>query len=155
MAVSTTSYSYFEDIYNLPPIPFSGMYESASHALASGRESVLDALTIWAFSRWSGGTATLAWGDQTNYFHIRGLLSLSEQRSDESFINLIPQYSTLLGTTESQSSRHRSSFLDYMRQVEIWANAYARETAVITSEETEALYDDAFFEAMDLEKKLP
>lgn len=155
MTVSTASYFYPEDRYNLLPVLFSGVYESASHALASDPESVLDALSIWVFSHRPGGTATLVRGDQTNYFQIKGLLSLSEQRLDERFINLILQYSTLLGVTENQSSRHRSSFLDYMRQVEIWAEAYAHETVVITSEEIEAIYDDAFFEAMDLEKKLP
>lgn len=40
----------------------------------------------------------------------------------------------------------------YMRQVRIWAEEYDRDAMVMSLEEFEALYDDAFFEAMDLEK---
>lgn len=42
----------------------------------------------------------------------------------------------------------------YMRQIEIWAECYDREAVSMSPEEFEALYDDAFFEAMDLEKTL-
>lgn len=46
------------------------------------------------------------------------------------------------------------SMATYMRQVEIWAECYDREAGTMSPEELEALYDDAFFEAMDLEKTL-
>lgn len=42
----------------------------------------------------------------------------------------------------------------YMRKIELWAERYDQEAWVMSPEEFEALYDDAFFEAMDLEKTL-
>lgn len=46
------------------------------------------------------------------------------------------------------------AFLEYVRQIEVWADAYDQERIVMSPEELEAIYDDAFFEAMELKKKL-
>lgn len=43
---------------------------------------------------------------------------------------------------------------NYMCKIEAWAEAYDREAWAMSPEEFEALYDEAFFEAMDLEKTL-
>ncbi len=43
---------------------------------------------------------------------------------------------------------------EYMQWVEAGARAYDQEAITMSSKEFEALYDDAFFEAMELENEL-
>lgn len=41
--------------------------------------------------------------------------------------------------------------INYMHQIETWAEAYDQEASAMSLAECETLYDDAFFEAMDLQ----
>jgi hypothetical protein len=52
-------------------------------------------------------------------------------------------------------SRPSPSFETYMKLVNTWANAFDEEATVYATEDLESLYDDAYFEAMELQKKLP
>jgi len=42
-----------------------------------------------------------------------------------------------------------------MRLINTWASAFDEEAAAYTTKELESLYDDAYFEALELQKKLP
>jgi hypothetical protein len=53
------------------------------------------------------------------------------------------------------SSRPTSSFETYMRLVSAWASAFDEEAAAYATEDLESLYDDAYFEALELQKRLP
>ena len=52
-------------------------------------------------------------------------------------------------------SRPSPSFEAYMRLINTWASAFDEEAAAYTTKELESLYDDAYFEALELQKKLP
>ena len=47
------------------------------------------------------------------------------------------------------------SFETYMKLVNTWASAFDEEAAAYATEDLESLYDDAYFEALELQKKLP
>jgi len=47
------------------------------------------------------------------------------------------------------------AFETYMKLVNTWANAFDEEVAAYATEDLESLYDDAYFEALELQKKLP
>ncbi|MBM3134939.1 MAG: hypothetical protein FJZ89_06590 [Chloroflexi bacterium] len=53
------------------------------------------------------------------------------------------------------SSHPSPSFENYMQLVNTWANAFDEEAAAYVTEDLESLYDDAYFEALELQKKLP
>jgi len=42
-----------------------------------------------------------------------------------------------------------------MKLVNTWASAFDEEAAAYATEDLESLYDDAYFEALELQKKLP
>jgi hypothetical protein len=52
-------------------------------------------------------------------------------------------------------SRPSPSFETYMKLVSTWASAFDEEAAAYATEHLESLYDDAYFEALELQKKLP
>lgn len=160
MLLNTT---FSEHRYDSPMPPFPGPGEPDAGVLAFPPKLVLDALgaSTWQISQQTfgyrlRGTDTLDWGDQSIWIEIKWILSLLEGRPGTKFFEThVAQYGTLLDIIESQRLHRRASFLNYMRQVEMWAEAYDQETAVMPPEELETLYDDAFFEAMDFKKKLP
>jgi hypothetical protein len=52
-------------------------------------------------------------------------------------------------------SRLSPSFETYMQLVNAWASAFDEEAAAYAPEDLESLYDNAYFEALELQKKLP
>jgi len=52
-------------------------------------------------------------------------------------------------------SRLSHSFETYMQLVNAWASAFDEEAAAYATEDLESLYDNAYFEALELQKKLP
>lgn len=51
--------------------------------------------------------------------------------------------------------RPSPSFETYMRLVNIWASAFDEEATAYATEDLESLYDDAYFEALELQRRLP
>jgi len=105
------------------------------------------------------GTDTLTWGDQSCWIEIKGIRDFLSRVAGDSPMRAIgnypAQYGILLDAVERQRFQGPPSFRDYMRQVEAWARAYDEQAVLRSSEEFQALYDDAFFEAMDLQEELP
>lgn len=52
-------------------------------------------------------------------------------------------------------SRPSPAFETYMKLVNTWARAFDEEAIAYATEDLESLYDDAYFEAMELQKELP
>ncbi len=53
-------------------------------------------------------------------------------------------------TSDKNSVQHPFSLARYMQQIKTWAEAYDQETINIKEDELKSLYDNDFFEAMDL-----
>ena len=156
------SKTYSERGYDPPVFLFLRPDEPGTEVVTHSPKLVLEALgaSTWQTAQQSfgyrlRGEDTLTWNQET-WIEIKRILSLLEERPYTKFFETYPvQYSTLLDIVESQRLQRSSSFLTYMHQMETWAEAYDQKASVMSLEECEALYDDAFFEAMDLEKKLP
>jgi hypothetical protein len=141
--------------------------EMEAHGLSS--KAILDTLSAWVGSTFQPstfnyrvrGTDTLTWGNQGCWIEIKGiyeLLSLPRQYpTKDIFGTYVLKYIDLMEATGSLCSHRRSSFLDdyYMHQVETWANAYDQEALKVSPQELEALYDESFFEAVELANELP
>ena len=71
--------------------------------------------------------------------------------------------SALCALLPSQSANYEAvpkeylvpDFRAYMKMVDSWATAFEEEAAPHTAEDIESLYDDAYFEAMELQRRLP
>jgi hypothetical protein len=108
---------------------------------------------------------TFTWGDQLDWIEIKGIEGLlalwdllfpPEGHENEELLDaLVTEYVAPLYAIEGEYPHRRFSVSNYMCKLETWAEAYDQEAVVMSPEEFEALYDDAFFEAMDLEKTLP
>jgi hypothetical protein len=61
-----------------------------------------------------------------------------------------------IGTsTASPAASVSPSDVEYQQLVAEWADAYDRQTSALSEEEIAELYDDAYFEALDLQQELP
>jgi hypothetical protein len=52
-------------------------------------------------------------------------------------------------------SRPSPSVETYLKLVNTWASAFDEEATAYTTEDLESLYDDAYFEALELQRRLP
>lgn len=95
-----------------------------------------------------------AW-EQQGYWHAltwRAIVSVNA-----SDVRLLPQASSrdaALGRI-TVPYRPSPSFESYMELVSNWASAFDEEAAGHATRDLESLYDDAYFEALELQKKLP
>lgn len=159
--------SHLEDKhrFRIPSLPVLG--ESLAQAPVLSRDHIFSPVSawIWPISQLTlnygvSGMDTFTWGDQFDWIKIKGiegLLPLLEgyENNEELLDALVTEYVALLDVIEDEYPHRRFSVSNYMRKLETWAEAYDQEAVVMSPEELEALYDDAFFEAMDLEKTLP
>jgi len=146
--------------------------EFPAQAPVLSRRDILSApcTWIWPISELTlnygvSGMDTFTWGDQLDWIDPKGiegllapwdLLSLLEGHENEELLDaLVTEYIAPLYAIEGEYPHRRFSVSNYMCKLETWAEAYDQEALVMSPEEFEALYDDAFFEAMDLEKTLP
>ena len=140
------------------------------------QEPTLDALaaSVWhgpklTFNYRIKGAKSFTWGDQFCWMGITGIENLLYLQSrlcqslspadnlivERTFAEDSVKYIALLHAAESQCTHLYSAFSEYMDQMEELAAAYDREAVTVSQEELEAVYDDTFFDAMDLERDLP
>ena len=167
----TTSY-HAEDRHrsHVPLLAIPGEFPAQASVLS--RRDILSALRawIWSISQLTlnygvSGMDTFTWGDQLDWIEVKGiegllalwdLLPLLEGHENEELLDaLVTEYVAPLYAIEGEYPHPGFSVSDYMCKLETWAEAYDQEAVVMSPEEFETLYDDAFFEAMDLEKTLP
>ncbi len=51
-------------------------------------------------------------------------------------------------------SKERASFNRYMSQIAIWASAFDQDRVEMSDKQLDALYDDDYFDAMELQESL-
>lgn len=95
-----------------------------------------------------------AWGQQ-RYWHLLEWRAIASVNASD--VRLHPQATSRQAVLGEITAPHRPSpsFESYMELVNNWATAFDEEAAAHATGDLESLYDDAYFEALELQKKLP
>ena len=93
--------------------------------------------------------------EQQRYWHVLAWRAIASVNASD--VRLLPQATSREAIREKIISPYRpsSSFETYMELVSNWASAFDEEAAAHATRDLESLYDDAYFEALELQKKLP